>query len=225
MKAIVKTKIERPSQEWVDKYRKVPPSIVSDCLNRYYAMSAHIKPMIENSTICGPALTIQSMCGNNLMSHLALTLAQPGDVLVIDARSNMTNAVWGGIQALCAKKKGIAGVVIDGVIRDVAEMRAMRFPAYCRGVTPGGPHKGWADSVNVPVQCGGVPVYPGDLILGDDDGIVVLPSEHLEAVYEEAKVRMKKEQEWKRKIEIGASSLDAVGLRESLDAMEIDYQE
>jgi len=225
MKAIVKKNIERPSAKWVEKFRQVPPSIVSDCLNRYYAMSAHIKPMIENSIVCGPALTIQSMAGNNLMSHLALTFAKKGDVLVIDARSNMSNAVWGGIQALFAKKQGVAGVVIDGVIRDVAEMREMRFPAYCRGVTPGGPHKGWADSINVPIQCGGVPVCPGDLILGGDDGIVVLPKEHLEAVYAEAQRRIRKEVEWIKEIEEGANSLDATGLRATLEKMDIDYKE
>lgn len=225
MKAIVKKTIQRPSKEWVEKFRTISPSIVSDCLNRYYAMSAHIKPMIEKSTICGPALTIQSMSGNNLMSHLTLTFAQPGDVLVIDARSNMTNAVWGGIQTLCAKKNGLAGVVIDGVIRDVAEIKKMRFPVYCRGVTPGGPHKGWADSVNVPIQCGGVPVCPGDLILGDDDGIVVLPKERLELIYQETQERIKNEEEWIRRIERGESSLDVVGLRKSLEKMEIEYQE
>jgi len=225
MKAIVNKKIKRPDIKWIKKFEDIPPSIASDCLNRYYAMGGEIKPIFEDTKLCGIALTIQSMSGNNLMSHLALTFAQPGDVLVIDARQYTSNAVWGAIQAYYAQKKGVAGVVIDGAIRDVAEMRKSRFPVYCRGVTPAGPHKGWADSINVPIQCGGIPVMPGDLILGDDDGVVVVPQDRLEEVYKEARERMEQENKWKQAINEGKSSLDVVGLRDILERMEIEYRE
>ena len=173
-------------------------------------------------SLIGPALTIQSMAGNNMMSHLALTLAKPGDVLVIDARGYTGNAVWGGVQALYARKTGVAGLVVDGAIRDVEEMRKMRFPVYCKGVTPAGPHKGWADNINVPIQCGGIPVNPGDLIVGDDDGVAVIPQEYIERVYEDSLKRLKLEKSWIKNIENGQSSLDAVGLRSALDDMDIE---
>ncbi len=223
MKAKVIKKIKRPSTAWIERYKEIPSSIVSDCLNRYYAMAGDIKPIYEGIRLCGPAITIQSMSGNNMMSHLALTFAQEGDVFVIDGRGYLGNAVWGGVQATCAIKKGIAGLIVDGAIRDVEDMRRMKFPVYCKGVTPAGPHKGWADSINVPIQCGGMPINPGDLIIGDDDGVAIIPLERIEEVYEESIARLKKEKIWIEKINNGASSLDAVGLRSALDNMDIEY--
>lgn len=223
MKAKIVKKIERPSIHWVEKFKKIPSSIISDCLNRYYGMNGEIRPIFEGIRFCGPALTIQSMAGNNLMSHYALTFAEPGDVLVIDARGYVGNAVWGGIQATYAAKRGVAGLVVDGAIRDVEDMRRMRFPIFCKGVTPAGPHKGWADCINVPVQCGGIPVFPGDLVVGDDDGVAVVPLKSLEKVYEESLRRLEKEASWLKQIEQGVTSLDAVGLRHLLEGMEIEY--
>lgn len=224
MKAIVIKKFQRPSSDLVEKFKNIPSSIVSDCLNRYYGMSGEIVPIFEGIRLCGPALTIQSMAGNNIMSHLALTFAEPGDVLVIDARGYLGNAVWGGVQAAYASKRGVAGIVVDGAIRDVEDMRKMRFPVYCKGITPAGPHKGWADCVNVPIQCGGIPVRPGDLIVGDDDGVAVVPLGYMKDVYDESIKRLKKEKSWLEKIEKGQSSLDAVGLRTALEKMEIEYR-
>ena len=223
MKAIVIRKIKRPSLELVEKFKQIPSSIVSDCLNRYYGMHAGIKPIFEGIRLCGPALTIQSMSGNNLMSHLSLTFAKPGDVLVIDARGYLGNAEWGGVQTAYALKRGLAGLVVDGAIRDVEDMRRTRFPVFCRGVTPAGPHKGWADSVNVPIQCGGIPVQPGDLVVGDDDGVAIVPIEHAREVYEESLKRMKQEKRWLKEIGKGKSSLDAIGLKRKLENMEIEY--
>lgn len=225
MKAKIVKRIRRPTAEWVEKFKAIPSSIVSDCLNRYYGMNSEIRPIFEGIRLCGPALTIQSMAGNNLMSHYALTFAEPGDVLVIDARGYVGNAVWGSVQALYAVKRGVAGLVIDGAIRDVEDMRRIRFPVFCKGITPAGPHKGWADSINVPIQCGGMPVHPGDMIIGDDDGVAVVPLESLKQVCEESLMRMKTEASWLEKIEKGQSSLDAVGLRRLVDQMEIEYDE
>src|SRR3990170_4920422 len=222
MKALVIKDFKRPSSDWIEKFKDIPASLISDCLNRYYAMKAEIRPIFEGIRLIGPALTIQSMAGNNMMSHLALTLAKPGDVLVIDARGYTGNAVWGGVQALYARKTGVAGLVVDGAIRDVEEMRKMRFPVYCKGITPAGPHKGWADNINVPIQCGGIPVNPGDLIVGDDDGVAVIPQEYIERVYEDSLKRLKLEKSWIKNIENGQSSLDAVGLRSALDDMDIE---
>jgi len=225
MKAKVIKNINRPSLELIENFKAIPSSIVSDCLNRYYGMDGHVRPIFHGIRLCGPALTIQSMSGNNMMSHLALTFSEPGDVLVIDGRGYLGNAIWGGIQMAYALKRGVAGLVVDGAIRDVEDMRQAKFPVYCKGVTPAGPHKGWADSINVPIQCGGIPVQPGDLIIGDDDGVAVAPLEFLEDIYEEALSRIKKEESWIEKIEKGQSSLDAVGLRETLDSMDIEYRD
>jgi len=223
MKARIIRKIKRPSKELVVKFRKIPSSIISDCLNRYYAMNGEIRPIFNGIRLCGPAITIQSMAGSNIMNHLALTFAERGDVLVIDARGYLGNAVWGGVQTVYASKRGIAGIVVDGAVRDVEDIRRMRFPVFSKGITPAGPHKGWADSINVPIQCGGIPVHPGDLVVGDDDGVAVVPIEHIEEIYRESVERMKKEKLWLKEIGKGRSSLDAVGLRGKLEKMDIEY--
>jgi len=223
MKATVKKTIDRPNPDWLKKFSSVPPSIASDCLNRTQAMDARILSLVPGPRMCGFAVTVQSMSGNNLMSHLALTLCQPGDVLVIDGRGCTAQAIWGGIQALSATKAGVAGVVIDGVVRDIEDMINLGFPCYARGACPAGPHKGWADSINQPIQCGGIPVFPGDLVLGDRDGVVVVPQSHLEVVYEESLQRLAREKDWVEKIQAGGSSLEVVGLQSTLDAMEIEY--
>ena len=154
-----------------------------------------------------------------------MTIARPGDVLVIDARGCLGNSIWGGIQSEYARKRGVCGLIVDGAIRDVEDMRKMKFPVYCKGVTPAGPHKGWADNVNLPIQCGGVPVSAGDLIVGDDDGVTVLPKEFIEVVYKEALARLRNEETWLQRIHEGQSSLDAVGLRAALDKMDIEIIE
>ncbi len=223
MKATVIRKIKRPSLEWVEKFKAIPSSIISDCLNRYNGMHGDIKPVFEGIKLCGPALTVQSMVGNNMGSHLALTFAEPGDVLVIDARGHIGTAALGGVQAACAVQRKVAGIVVDGAIRDVDDMRRMKFPVYCKAVTPNGPHKGWPDSVNVHIQCGGVPVSPGDMVVGDDDGIAVVPLGLLKEVYEKAIERLNKEKIWLEKIDNGESPLDAVGLRSTLEKMDIEY--
>jgi 4-hydroxy-4-methyl-2-oxoglutarate aldolase len=225
MRATITKSIRRPEEKWINSFKELPASILSDCLNRTHAMNSDIRPVFENIRICGSAVTIESMAGNNLMSHIALTYTKPGDVLVIDAKGAKSPAVWGGIQTLYARKRGVAGVVIDGVVRDIEDIRKMRFPVYCKGTTPAGPHKGWADSVNVPVQCGGVPVHPGDLVVGDDDGVVIVPFSRIEEVYEEAVRRLKTEEKWIKDIENGQSSLEAVGLTSTLKQFDIQYYE
>jgi 4-hydroxy-4-methyl-2-oxoglutarate aldolase len=224
MAAIVIKEWQRPDRAWLSRFSKFPTSIVSDCLGRYMGMNAEIKRLYDGIHLCGFALTVQSMVGNNIMSHFALTIAKPGDVLVIDAGAGLKNAVWGGVQAICAARRRVQGVVIDGVVRDGAEMRKNRFPVFCRGTTPNGPHKGWADSVNVPIQCGGVPVHPGDLVLGDDDGVVVVPKGEIPSVYDEARSRLKREKGWIAQINKGKSSLSAVGLTETYKKLDVEYR-
>lgn len=225
MQAVINKRVEKADRIWLDKFKDIPSSIVSDCLNRYYAIGGDMRPIYENIRMVGFALTIQSMSGNNMMSHYALTFAEPGDILMIDAGGNLAHSVWGGIQAQCAQQRGVAGLVLDGAVRDVQEMRDMKFPVYCKGVTPAGPHKGWGDNVNLPIQCGGVPVSPGDLVIGDDDGVAVVPKDMIPTVYKEALKRLELEKVWVDKMNNGATSMDAVGLRSAFEAMDVDILE
>jgi len=176
-------------------------------------MDAGIKPLVPGQRLCGPAFTVASMESCNWGGHQALAMAAPGDVLVIAARGGMQNAVWGHVMTVAAKKRGLAGVVIDGCIRDAQENRADDFPIFCRGVCPGGPHKGWPCNLNVPISCAGVPVLPGSIVVGDDDGVAVVPVPHAQEIIEESNKRMTMERDWFRRLEQGELTLSLLGIK------------
>ncbi|MFN0044470.1 MAG: RraA family protein [Alphaproteobacteria bacterium] len=193
-------------------WRGVPPAIVSDELNRAGAMDAGIKPVAPGWTVLGQALTVKCMVGDNGPLHFALTVAWPGAILVADAGGFLGTAVWGSILHGAGAKAGLAGVVIDGAVRDVAELRRSPVPIYARGITPAGPHKGWGGAINAPIQCGGVVVSAGDLVVGDDDGIADIRSDQLTGLLERCRARMAKEEDMVAKIAAGARTADLIGL-------------
>jgi 4-hydroxy-4-methyl-2-oxoglutarate aldolase len=204
---------DRPPQELVKRLGAVPTGILSDCMNRMQAMDAAVRPISPGLRICGPAFTVQSVESNNWGAHQALALAKAGDVIVLAARGGTQSAVWGHVMTVAAKKRGLAGVVVDGCIRDFAENRADAFPIFARGACPGGPHKGWPCNLNVPVSCAGVAVLPGDVIVGDDDGVVVVPASRAAQVMEESIGRMALEKDWYRRLEAGESTVSLLGLK------------
>jgi 4-hydroxy-4-methyl-2-oxoglutarate aldolase len=155
-------------------------------MNRFGAMHPRIKPIATPIKMVGPALTVRTRPADNLMAHYATHIAMPGDVLVIDAGGLETNSIWGGLMTHTAKKKGLAGVVIDGAVRDSATIRQLGYPIFARAVSPMNGHKDGPGEVNVIIQCGGVQVKPGDIIVGDDDGVVVVPREDAEIILEKA---------------------------------------
>jgi regulator of RNase E activity RraA len=167
----------RPSEEVVSGLARFETPNISDLMNRLYTMS----PLIRNLTdpalrIIGPACTVKVYPGDNLMVHKSLDIAQPGDVIVIDAANSGNTAVLGDLVSTKARHRGIAGFVVDGMIRDLPGIRALEdFPVYARGVTPIGPlHRGPGE-INYPVSAGGIVVHPGDIIVGDLNGVVVVP--------------------------------------------------
>lgn len=145
-------------------------------------MDGGIQPLAPNMRLAGQARTIRCMVGDNSALHAALDLAEPGDVLVADAGGFLGNAVWGGLMTEAARRKGIAGLVIDGAVRDSAEIVASAFPCFARGTVPAGPHKNFGGEIDGPVACGGVAVSPGDLVVADADGVTVVPLARVGAV-------------------------------------------
>jgi 4-hydroxy-4-methyl-2-oxoglutarate aldolase len=182
-------------------------------MNRMQALDAGIRPIAPGLKICGPAFTVQSVESNNWGAHQALVLAKAGDVLVLAARGGMQSAVWGHVMTQAAKNRGLAGVVIDGCIRDSAENRSDTLPIFARGICPAGPHKGWPCNLNVPVSCAGVAVLPGDIVVGDDDGVVVVPASRAIQVLEESSKRMATEKDWYRRLQAGESTVSLLGLK------------
>lgn len=157
---------------------------ISDHLNRLYTVDSAIHCMSAPSRrLVGPACTVKVYPGDNLMVHKVLDVAQPGDVVVIDARGASANAVLGDTISMKARHRGIAGFIIDGYVRDVTEIQELDYPVYARGETPIGPlHRGPGE-INYPVCCGGVAVSPGDIIIAEQSGIVLLPQHCIEATH------------------------------------------
>jgi regulator of RNase E activity RraA len=170
-------KFERLSAQDLAKWRAIAPAIASDCMNRCYVMAARISPLSPGMTVCGQAHTVTGMVGDNGAAHAAIGLLEAGDILVVDARGHTETAVWGGIMTRAAIAQGIGGLVLDGAVRDAAEIRALEFATFAAGICPAGPSKGFGGIIDGPISCAGCPVKPGDIVIGDDDGVVVIPLE------------------------------------------------
>ena len=168
----VYTKIQRTPREIIDGFKDIPSSNIGDMMNRLYCMYGICS--INKKFVLGPAFTIKAPMGDNLMIHRALDLAQPGDILVIDAGGTMNRSVMGEIMFTYAQVRGLGGIVIDGCIRDAESTNTLDIPIYAKGITPQGPYKSGPGEINVPIACGGQVVFPGDIIAGDPDGIVVI---------------------------------------------------
>ncbi len=194
------------------EWRDIPPAIVSDCMNRTHVMSAAIKPVKPGTRILGQARTVTGMVGDNGITHAAIALVEKGEVMVIDAGGYDDVAVWGGIMTHAAMKRGIAGVVIDGAIRDAAEIRELGFPCYARANVPSGPHKGFGGIIDGPISCAGCPVKPGDLIIGDDDGVSVVPLEWVDNMLTASREKLRQEEETLKQIAEGRTSADILGI-------------
>ena len=185
----------------VAQFRAIPVANVSDSMSRMSAGGARLRPMHQGGRMAGPAFTVKTRPGDNLMVHKALDLAEPGDVIVVDAGGDLTNALIGEIMSSYAKARGVAGMVIDGAIRDADEIRANDFPVYAAGVTHRGPYKDGPGEINVPVAIDGMVIEPGDLVLGDGDGILCVPFAATSAVLAAASEKQKVEAR-----EIGAAA-------------------
>jgi regulator of RNase E activity RraA len=166
---------------WVEKFRRIPVANVSDSMFRMSAGGARLRPYHKGGTMAGPAVTVRTAPGDNLMVHMALNLAEKGDVIVVGGE--LTNAIIGERMLAYCQAKGFAGIVINGAVRDVGYIRAHDFPVYAAGVTHRGPYKNGPGEINATVALDGMAIAPGDLVLGDDDGLLCVPCDDVEAVY------------------------------------------
>lgn len=196
----------------IARWRQVPPAVAGDNLNREHSMDSSIRALAEGAAMVGHARTVAVMAGDNSAVHAALPLLQPGEILVITARGAGDVAIIGEIVAECAKKQGVAGIVVDGAVRDVASLRAIGFPVYATGATPRGPHKGFGGEIDGPVACGGVVVAPGDLVLGDDDGVTVVPRAFCDQVLPKAEAQVAKEADVIARVRSGVTTAEIQGI-------------
>lgn len=170
----IKTDFTRPDPALVASFAGKAAADISDVMMRLFAMDARIRPLGRGKKLIGTALTVKSALADNLMFHKALTLAKPGDVIVVNAGGDMVHSVCGDVMFRIAMSRGVAGLVIDGCVRDVAFLTEHDFPVFALGATPRGPYKSPVGEINTDIACGGQVVHPGDIIVGDADGIVVI---------------------------------------------------
>src|SRR5262249_9481393 len=173
----------------IASFRELPAANVSDSMSRLSAGGTRIRPMHAGGVMCGPALTVKTRPGDNLMIHKALDIADPGDVIVVDGGGDLTNALIGELMVAHAIKRGIAGLVLNGAIRDYDSIHAGRFPVFAAGVTHRGPYKDGPGEINVPIAIDGMVIEPGDLVIGDGDGMLCVPFAQAEEVYAAAKAK------------------------------------
>jgi 4-hydroxy-4-methyl-2-oxoglutarate aldolase len=190
------TEIERPADNIVHDLSQYPVAVLGDGMGRFSVMDSGIKPLSRTMHLCGPAITVEIHPADNLMVHAAMKIAQKGDIIVINARGNTENGIYGDILNSVARRKELGGIIIDGAIRDCVEIEKSEVPVFCRAISPLGGGKEGPGQVNIPVSCGATVVAPGDVVVGDGDGVVVIPSRFLQYALEGA--RSKTEAENKR---------------------------
>ncbi|HZQ62308.1 MAG TPA: RraA family protein [Casimicrobiaceae bacterium] len=186
----IRRDFERIAPDVVRQASQYAASILADVAGRRGTMDGRIAPVAPSMRMAGPAFTIEVRPGDNLMIHTAMTMAKPGDILVIDGKADRTCALMGAIMISACRKMGFGGVVIDAAIRDSEELRALGFPVFAVGTNPNGPTKFVPGRINWPVSCGGVAVQPGDLVVGDADGVVVIERDKAASLLEQAAVKV-----------------------------------
>lgn len=185
-------------EQWVVRAKKLTTGLLSDAMGCFGAMDFRIKPVGAGMKLAGTAMTVNLRAADNLMLHKAVGLCGKGYVLVADAKSNISNACWGDLMTRAALRMRIEGTVVDGVVRDLADLRELGYPVFALGAIPAGVNREGPGEINVPISCGGVFVDPGDLIVGDEDGVVVVPRQKIEAVLQVAEAKASAE---KRRIQ------------------------
>ncbi len=206
--AHVITRISRPEPELIEAYRGLGAATVYEAAGRVGSVSPAIKPLARGIRLLGPAVTVRCHPRDNLMLHKALQVALEGDVIVCSTDGYPDAGYFGGLMATSAVARKLGGLAIDGCVRDSEELIEMGFPVFCRGTCMRGTTKGVLGSVNLPILFGEVDVSPGDLVLGDDDGIVIIAKADLEKVLAASRKRVENEEQKAAALRSGTSSVE-----------------
>ncbi len=215
--------IKRPDREVVRALGELGVATVHEAQGRTGLMKPYMRPIYPSARAAGTAITISSQPGDNLMIHAAMEVCKRGDILVVTTTSESTDGMFGELLGVSCEAHGVVGLVTDAGVRDTAELTAMDFPVWARAISAQGTVKSTAGSVNVPVVCAGMTVNPGDVVVADADGVVVVPREQAAAVAQAGRDRIDKEAKTRERLRNGELGVDFYGLREKLKQLGVNY--
>jgi len=211
-----------PTPAQLDALKRLGTATVHEAQGQKGAVDPRIRALDPRFRLAGRALTVDIRPGDNLMLHYALSKAVPGDVLVVDAKGFLDAGPWGDVLTLAARQAGVAGLALDGAVRDAAAIVEMGFPVFCRGVCIKGTNKQQPGRLNVPLVFGGVGVEPGDVIVGDADGLVVVKADEVDEAIRLSEARERKEAAMRERLMQGASMIELLELQETLDRLGLE---
>jgi 4-hydroxy-4-methyl-2-oxoglutarate aldolase len=223
MKTVVVRNIKRADANAVGVMASLCVSTVHEAYGRYGLMKTYMRPIWPGAQIAGPAVTVLAQPGDNWMLHVAVEQCQPGDVLVVGCTTDNTDGMFGELLATALRARGVIGLVIDAGCRDVKPLTGMGFPVWSRAISAKGTVKSTLGAVNIPVVCAGVNVEPGDVVVADDDGVVVVPAKLAVETAQQAQKRMDDEDGKRKQLETGELSLDMYNMREGLKKAGLRY--
>lgn len=215
--------IERADQDAVTQLARAGVATVHEAYGRRGLMGPAIAPIQEGVSIGGSAVTVQCPPGDNMMIHAAVEVVQQGDVLVVTTTSDSTDGMFGDLLATSLMARGCVGLVIEAGVRDTADLRSMGFPVWAKAVHAQGTVKATPGSVNVPIVCGGMSVNPGDVVVADDDGVVVVERADAETALAASLARLEKEAAARERLEAGELGLDFYGMRDRLVGLGVEW--
>ncbi len=223
MKPTIVRNISRADAGVIEQLGALGVATVHEAQGRSGLLRPYMRPIYPTARLAGSAITISCQAGDNLMIHAAIEICRPGDVLVVTTTSESTDGMFGELLAVSARAHGVVGLLIDAGVRDVADLTTMAFPVWAKAIHAQGTVKATAGSVNVPVVCAGAAIAPGDVVIGDVDGVVVVPKAMAAEVAKAGADRLAKEEKSRARLKNGELGLDFYGLRAKLAELGVQY--